>query len=184
MSCMIVVTLAGLLLQQAAPHPSTLMPYRAPAIRPFEPGPGFGQATAQGDAEGERHRRPLEAPVTVEAYVRSYEYAPGDVEIAYEQGVTSAEIRADQGAGPMDGLWRITDETGRLLFRLVLSDPGTGQAEGGWRADGRSGAAVYDGQTLTLENAGVLSLERAGTGWRGTLTTEGQSRPVRISRPN
>ncbi len=184
MSGLIVFAMASLLMQQAAPHPSTLEAYRAPAIRPFEPGAAFGQARTQGDAEAELQRRPLEAPVTVEAYARSYEFTPGDTEIAYEQGVASAETRADQTAGPMDGLWQVTDEAGRLLFRLALSDPGTGEAEGGWRGDGRSGSALFDGQTLRLENAGAALLQRAGAGWRGTLTVEGRARPVRINRPN
>lgn len=102
-------------------------------IRPFEPGPGFAGERACGDAEGELARRPLERPVTVEAYARSYEYTPGDIETAYEQGVASAEIRADQTAGPLDGVWRIVDAGGRTHFDLVLIDPGVGPAEGGWR---------------------------------------------------
>lgn len=181
---LIVIALAGLLGQQAAPHPSTQDAYRPPAIRPFEPGPDFEQARAQRDAEADLRRRPLEGPVTVEAYARSYEFTPVEAEIAYEQGIASAEIRADQTAGPMDGLWQVIDEAGRLLFHLALSDPGTGQVDGGWRGDGASGTALFDGRTLLLENRGSALIERAGAGWRGTLTVEGRARPVRISRQN
>lgn len=184
MSGLIFLTLAGLLMQQPLPHPSTLSAYRAPVIRPFEPGAGFGQVEAEGDTATGLHRRPLAAPVTVEAYTRSYEYTPGDAEIAYEQGVVSAELRADQTAGPLDGMWRVTDPSGQPLFGLALSDAGTGTAEGGWRSETRSGAALFDGLTLTLENAGSAVLERHDTGWRGTLTVEGQARPVRLSRPD
>jgi len=183
MSGFIAVALAGLLLQQA-PHPSTQAVYRAPAIRPFEPAPDFGRERAQGDAEGDLHRRPLEAPVSVETYVRSYEYTPSDAETAYEQGVASAEIRADQAAGPLDGRWRILDAAGRALYDLVLSDPGVGPVEGGWRSETGSGAAAWDGETLTLDGAGAVALESTGTGRRGVLITGGANRSVVLSRPN
>jgi len=182
MSGMIVLVFAGLPMQEL-PHPSTQAAYQAPVIRPFEPGRDFGRERAQGDADTERHRRPLEVPVTVEAYVRSYEYMPTDVEAAYEQGVAAAEIRADQSAGRLDGTWRIVDATGRTLYELVLSDPGIGRAEGGWRGRNGSGAATSDGTTLSLEGAGAIALERAGTGWHGTLITEGRGRAVSLVRP-
>ncbi len=141
MSGLIVIAFAGLLMQEPAPHPSSQAVYQAPVIRPFEPGRDFGRERAQGDADAELHRRPLETPVTVEAYVRSYEYTPTDIEAAYEQGVTAAEIRADQSAGRMDGAWRIVDGAGRTRYELVLNDPGVGPAEGGWR-----GVLTVDGQ--------------------------------------
>lgn len=181
MSGFIVVALAGLLAQQAAPHPSTLRLYEAPAIRPFEPPSDFGREAAQGDGETEAHRRPLEVPVTVDAYARSYEFSPGDTESAYDQGVASAEIRVDQTAGPLDGSWRVVDGRGQILFSLVLSDRG-GAAEGGWRGAGGAGAATADGLTLTLEGAGVIRLEASGGGWRGMLSAGGRERAVTISR--
>jgi len=183
MSGFIAVAFAGLLMQQAAPHPSTQTLYQAPAIRPFEPPSDFGRETAQGDAEGDVHRRPLEAPVAVGTYVRSYEFTPTDGEIAYEQGVASAEIRADQTAGPLDGRWRVADEQGRVLFGLVMSDPATGLTEGGWRNAAGSGAATLSEQTLTLGGLGVMTLEPAAGGWRGTLTADGRPRPVTLTRP-
>ena len=184
MSGLIVFAFAGLLMQEPAPHPSTQGAYRAPVIRPFEPGRNFGREQAQGDADEEPYRRPLEAPVVVEAYVRSYEYTPGVAETSYEQGVASAEIRADQAAGRLDGVWRIVDATGRTIYDLVLSDPGVGPVEGGWRGREDWGAATSDGTTLTLEGSGAMTLERAGNGWRGVLTIDGQTRPASLIRPN
>jgi hypothetical protein len=183
MSGLIVIALAGLLIQDPAPHPSSQAAYQAPVIRPFEPGPDFGRDQAQGDDEVELHRRPLETPVVVEAYARSYEYTPTDAETAYEQGVAAAEIRADQTAGRLDGSWRLVDATGRTLYDLVLSDPGTGPIEGGWRSAEGSGVATSDGTTLTLSGAGTLSLERSVGGWHGTLAIEGQVLAARLIRP-
>lgn len=183
MSGFIVAAFAGLLMQQAAPHPSTQEPYRAPAIRPYEPASDFGREGAQGDAEGELHRRPLEAPVPVEAYARSYEFSPTDAETLYDQGVTSAEIRADQAAGPMDGAWRIVDAAGRPLYQLILNDAGAGAAEGGWRGETGAGAAILDDRTLTLEGAGVMTLGPEGHGREGVLIVDGRTQPARLSRP-
>jgi len=181
---MILIALSGLLMQEPAPpHPSTRAPYQAAVIRPFEPGPDFGQDRAQGDAAAGPQRRLLEAPVVVEAYARSYEYAPTDTETAYEQGVASTEIRADQAAGRLDGSWRLVDATGRTLYDLVLSDPGAGPIEGGWRSAEGSGVATSDGTTLTLSGAGTLSLERSVGGWQGTLAIEGQVLAARLIRP-
>ena len=182
MSGLVFIALAGLLIQESPPHPSTLAPYQVPVIRPFEPGRTLGREPAQGDAEGERNRPPLDVPVTVEAYVRSYEYATTDAEAVYEQGVASAELRADQAAGRLDGAWRVVDGAGRTLYGLVLNDPGVGPVEGGWRSRAGFGAATSDGTTLTLDGAGAMTLERAGTGWRGMLTGDGQTRAVNLVR--
>jgi len=183
MSGFIVAAFAGLLMQQQAePHPSTLSLYQAPAIRPFEPPSDFGREAAQGDGEADLHRRPLEAPVSVERYARSYEFTPSDSEAAYDQGVASAEIRVDQTAGPLDGAWRVTDETGRPLFSMVISDRGA-LIEGGWRGPDGSGGATADGLTLTLEGLGALTLEAHGAGWRGTLTGSGRPKTVTVNRP-
>jgi len=189
MSGIAIAMLAGLLTPQAAPSPSGpeayTSTYTAPVIRPFEPGSDFGREIAEGDAAGPPSRRPLVAPVTVDAYDRSYEASPTDIEIAYQQGVTSAELRADQTAGPLDGPWRISDAEGRTLYDLVLMDPGVGIIEGGWRNARQAGGAVSDGHTLTLEDGGgVIILERAGPVWRGRLTQDGRTRTVAITRPD
>lgn len=184
MSGIVVAIVAGLLMPQAAPHPSTLEPYAAPAIRPHEPDPDFGREVAEGDGEAGLHRRPLTAPVTVDAYARSYEYSPSDADIVYDQGVSSAELRADQIAGPLDGAWRVRDADGRTLFDIVLMDRGSGSVEGGWRRAHGSGAAVFDGRTLTLEGGGAIALQRTPTGWGGRLTGDGQARTVTVTRPD
>ena len=61
--------------------------YQAPIIRPFEPPSDFGREQAQGDANADLHRRPLTAPVVVDAYDGSYEVTPTDGQTAYDQGV-------------------------------------------------------------------------------------------------
>lgn len=185
MSAVLIAAAAVLLTPQTAPHPSTLEPYSAPVIRPFEPDDNFGRELAEGDGAGAAHRPPLAAPVTVDAYDGSYEVTPTDLEIAYSQGVTSAEIRADQTAGPLDGAWRVTDGEGRTLYDLVLMDPGVGRAEGGWRTAREHGAAIAEGGVLTLEDGGgVARLERTGDGWRGRLTAGGGAQTVTLSRPD
>lgn len=184
MSGLFVIAFAGLLFQEAAPHPSTRAPYQAPVIRPFEPGRDFGREPAQGDADGDLYRRPLEAPVIVEAYVRSYEFTPSDLEAAYEQGVTSAEIRADQTAGRLDGAWRLVDAAGQRLYDIVLSDPGVGPVEGGWRGPAGWGPATSDGATLTLEGAGSMTLERSASGWRGQWTVGSETVAASLIRPD
>ena len=185
MSAVLIAAAAVLLTPQYAPHPSTLEPYSAPVIRPFEPEDDFGRELAEGDVAAAAHRPSLTAPVTVDDYDGSYEAALGDVEIAYAQGVASAEIRADQSAGPLDGAWRVADAEGRTLYDLVLMDPGVGRAEGGWRTPRDHGPAVAEGGVLTLEGGGgTLRLERAGDGWRGRLTASGRTQTVTLSRPD
>ena len=184
MSGIVLAVLAGLLTQQAAPPPSTQQAYFEPVVRPFEPEDDFGRDLAQGDGAAARLARPLTAPVTVGAYGGAYELPPTELELAYQAGVASAEARADQSAGPLDGLWRVRDAAGRALYEIVLLDPGVGPAEGGWRGSGDSGAAVTDGHSLTLEGAGVIALERSGSGWRGQMTRGGQTVAVTLSRPD
>lgn len=184
MSGLIVFALAGALLQQSAPHPSSQVLYSAPAIRPFEPNSSFGRENAQGDGD-ETQRPPLAAAVSVDAYARSYEFVPGAVEVAYNRGVTNAELRVDQTSGPLDGSWRVSDERGHVLFGLVMSDPRSGPVEGGWRNPDGFGVATASDRTITLEGMGVLTLEPArGGGWRGTLASNGRSRAVSVSRPD
>ncbi|KQW86356.1 hypothetical protein [Brevundimonas sp. Root1279] len=184
MSGYIVAILAGVLVQQAAPHPSTLETYSAPAIRPFEPASDFGQEVAQGDAAPNPNREPLAEPVRVDAYARSYEYAPTDAETAYDQGVASAEVRTDQTAGPLDGAWRIADGEGRTLYEVVLLDAGGAIAEGGWRRTSAEGGATASAGTLTLEGVGTITLTPSGKGWTGRLTADGRTTAVTLTRPD
>ena len=67
MSGIILAAFAGLLTQQALPHPSTQELYTAPVIRPFEPGSDFGREISEGDGSAAPHRRRLTRPVTVDA---------------------------------------------------------------------------------------------------------------------
>lgn len=182
MTGLIVFAFAGALLPQSAPHPSSQVLYSAPAIRPFEPNASFQRENAQGDGE-DRRRHALEIPVSVDAYARSYEFVPTSVELAYNRGVNSAEQRVDQNAGPLDGSWQVSDDRGHVLFGLVLSDPRGGATEGGWRNREGFGVATANGRTITLEDMGVLTLDRQGNGWRGTLASNGRSRAVTVTRP-
>lgn len=173
-------------MQQAVPHPSTLEPYRPPVVRPYEPTSNFGrEAEAQGDSAGDLHRRPITTSVGVDAYDGSYEFSPTDSETTYNQAVTSAEMRADERSGPLEGRWAVTDARGEALFGLVLSDPGDGGLiEGGWRRGSARGGATLVDDGLELEGSGLLTLERTATGWRGVLTADGRSSDVILSRVN
>ncbi len=184
MSAVLFAAAAALLTPQDIPQAPAPEIYSAPLIRPFEPGDDFAREGAEGDATPRPLRGPLTESVTVDAYDRSYEATPTDLEVAYDQGVTSAEIRADQTAGPLDGAWRVSDAGGRVIYELVLLDTGAGRAEGAWRRDRDYGGAVAEGGILSLEGeAGVIRLQRDAAGWRGTLTVDGRSQPVTLSRP-
>ncbi len=175
---------------QAAATPET---YQAPVVRPFEPPSDFGREDAQGDADETVHRRPLTQAVRVGAYVGSYETSPTDGEIAYDQGVAQAEINLDGRMGPLDGRWRVSDEAGRPLLSLVLTDRGEGRmVEGGWRrlephaasaADGVAGpAARQDGVVVVPLDGGTLRLHPAARGFVGTLERGGRRQAVVVSR--
>lgn len=182
MSGIIAAAFALLLTEQAAPHPSTLADYQPPAIRPFEPPSDFGREAAQGSETSSSYRRPLERAVTVDDYRRSYEASPADPDIAYDQGVASAEIRADQSAGALGGYWRAVDPSGAALFDLVLTDDGD-RLEGGWRNSGGSGWAVLEDGMLELEGLGVTKLTPQHAGWSGRLGMEGRNTLLVLSRP-
>ena len=167
--------------------------YQPPVVRPFEPPSNFGREEAQGDSDETLHRRKLTQPVVVGAYVRSYETSPTDLEIAYDQGVTQAEINMDSRAGPLDGRWRVKDADGKPILSLALTDLGEGRMiEGAWRrlapraADkdsGFAGPAATDGETVVVPAAGgELRLQAASNGWTGVLVQDGRSRPVTLSR--
>lgn len=183
MSGTIAIALASLLMQQATPHPSTLKPYRPPAVRPYEPPSSFGRERAEGDDTGEVYRGALAAPVVVEDYRRSYEYSPRDAETLYDQAVTTAEMRADRAAGPLDGGWRVLDAHGAPLADLVISDRDPSR-EGGWRRGSHSGVVIVSGAVLTLEGLGVLTVTPKATGWSGSLHAGGHDRAVTVVRPD
>lgn len=173
--------------------------YTVPPVRPFEPTPGFAGGAAEGDAPPPTLRRLLREPVVVEDYRGTYEAAPTDVEIAYEQGVVQAEMSMDGRMGPLDGRWRVAAADGTVLLQLLMTDPGQGRPiEGGWLRPAAAGEAsdvgslgtvTRDGSTLVIpvadEDAPIeLRLHPSGQGWTGVLTGDGPDRAVRMSRPD
>lgn len=175
---------------QSAPVAYTAQVYQAPVVRPFEPPSNFGRVTAEGDGEADARRRPIAAPVSVEAYSRSYEHAPSRADNAYDAGVENAERNMDSRMGPLDGRWSLKDGEGRTLMTLSLMDQGeTKPLEGAYRtADataevGPLTAAQRSARALVLEmEGGRLSLQATGEGWTGTLAQDGRERAVTLVR--
>lgn len=173
-----------------ASEPAT---YSRPAIPPFEPASSFGRSRAQGDAETDHYRRPLTAPVSVDAYHRSYEYSPSDSETSYEQGVAQAQMDAQALMGGLDGAWQVMDAQGDVLSDLVVSDAGTdGRLEAAWSlSDARDVAttARRDGDAVVIE-AGTgarttrLRLTPTPEGWVGALAGTGQTLSVSLKPSN
>lgn len=175
---------------QSAPVAYTAQVYQAPVVRPFEPPSNFGRVTEEGDGGGDTRLRVLTAPVSVEAYRRSYEHAPSRADNAYDAGVENAERAMDARMGPLDGRWRLKDEAGRELMTLSLMDQGeTKPLEGAYRtADAQAEvgpvtAADRSEATLVLDlDGGRLSLSPSGEGWTGTLAQGGRERTVTLTR--
>lgn len=179
---------------QDAPAATTPVPYAAPSelyrleAMPFTPPANFAPVAPQGDsvAESADLRRRLDSAVTVDDYRRSYEQPPSLLAQAYDQGVANAEISADSRMGALDGRWRLLDQDGTELMRILLRDPGDRPIEGAWRKDWRVGpipAATKSGveATLTLPD-GVLTLRRTADGWRGVLKGPDGEKTVTLSR--
>src|SRR5690606_35319646 len=123
--------------------------------------------SVQGEGDATVDGRPTPAaPVTVDLYAGGYERPPTATEQAYAQGVLSAEARRDALAGPLDGMWRITDAAGRPLLQVLLTDPAAGAPlVGAWRE--LAGTAA-------VAEVGVLGgVERRGGGLRATFRPEG-----------
>ena len=177
--------------------------YAPPVVRPFEPSSGSGRVTAQGDADAGIHRRPIAAPVVVEAYRRSYEVSPSDAEIGYEQGVNQARLNQDARMGPLDGRWRVTGADGKTLLDLVLSDRGSDTSvEGAWSRRTVEASAQSDAHDMGVvdavdRDAGAvvikasvdgrpvsLHLRSAPTGWSGRMTGADGDQPVTMAHTN
>ncbi|MBU2378309.1 MAG: hypothetical protein KJ824_04015 [Alphaproteobacteria bacterium] len=178
-----------------SPAQDTVVPYRsplyvAPVVRPFEPPSNFGRVTEEGDGDAGTLRRPLVAPVAVEAYRGSYEFAPSSAETAYDEGVDAAERNMDGRMGPLDGRWRLKDGDGRTVMTLSLMDEGEGRRlEGAYRGHdataqvGPLTATERTARTLVLNVAGGrLSLQASGEGWSGVLVRDGRERAVTLVR--
>lgn len=176
-----------------AASPTSRQLYSGPPVRPYEP--SWDTPQAEGDTYMVT-RRTLETPVVLQAYDGTYEATPTDAEVVYQQGVTSAALRANSLMGPLDGRWRVTAANGTPVLELLMMDGGDGAlVEGAWREpaapDGaltsrRLGALsliVRSGDSLTIDvedpdGPARLSLERDGAGWRGTLERNGVATPV------
>ena len=175
---------------QSGPVAYTAQVYQAPVVRPFEPPSNFGRVTEEGDGGGDTRLRVIPAPVTVEAYRRSYEHAPSRSDNAYDAGVENAERAMDARMGPLDGRWRLKDGEGRTLMTLSLMDQGdTKPLEGAYRtADahtevGPLTAAERSAGALVLDlDDGRLSLQASGEGWTGMLVQGGRERAVTLVR--
>lgn len=175
---------------QSAPVAYTAQVYQAPVVRPFEPPSNFGRVTEEGDGGGDTRLRVITAPVSVEAYRRSYEHAPSRADNAYDAGVNNAERSMDARMGPLDGRWLLKDGEGRTLMTVSLMDQGeTRPLEGGYRtADataevGPLTAAERSAGVLVLEmGGGRLSLQSSGEGWSGVLARGDREWPVTLVR--
>ncbi len=190
---LLVIMLAGLSGQERAYSTRTEV-YVPPVVRPYEPPSSFGRQIAEGDADASVRRRPITAPVAVEAYRNNYEGRRTPAEVSYQQGVEAARLRQNARMGSLDGLWRVVDAEGRPVLDLVLSDDGAGPVEGALRparsdrtalvevasaGDGtRTVTAAMGADTLTLR------LHPAGSGWTGELTGLGAARTVTLARPS
>jgi len=178
---------------QDAPAATTPVPYAGPSdlyrleAMPFTPPANFAPVAPQGDsAESADLRHRLDSAVTVDDYRRSYERPPSPLAQAYDQGVANAEIRADSRMGALDGRWRLLDQDGTELMRLLLRDPGDRPVEGAWRKGWRVGPipAVTRSDveaSLSLPD-GVLELRRTPGGWRGVLKGPDGEKAVTLSR--
>lgn len=177
-------------IRQSSPVPYSAQVYQAPVVRPFEPPSNFGRVTEEGDGGGDTRLRVIPAPVSVEAYRRSYEHAPSRADNAYDAGVENAERTMDARMGPLDGRWRLKDGEGRTLMTLSLMDQGESKPlEGAYRtADAQAEvgpltAAERSAQGLVLDlDGGRLALQASGEGWSGTLVQDGRERAVTLVR--
>ena len=175
---------------QSAAVPYNAQLYAAPVVRPFEPPSNFGRVTEEGDGGGDRTLRVITAPVSVEAYRRSYEHAPSRADNAYDAGVENAERNMDARMGPLDGRWVLKDGEGRAVMTVSLMDQGEAKPlEGAYRtADAQAEVgplttAERSAGSLVLDlNGGRLWLSPSGEGWSGTLVQGGRERAVTLVR--
>lgn len=175
---------------QSAPVAYTAQVYQAPVVRPFEPPSNFGRVTEEGDGGGDRTLRVLTAPVSVEAYRRSYEHAPSRADNAYDAGVETAERSMDARMGPLDGRWVVRDGEGRAVMTVSLMDAGEARPlDGAYRtADAQAEvgpltAIERSANALVLDLDGDrLSLQAAGAGWSGVLVRDGREQAITLVR--
>jgi hypothetical protein len=155
-------------------------------------------------------------PATADPEAASGPAAPGDdAEPApgapdQQAAVKSAYAAAESLLGPLDGLWRLEDTSGRALFILDLSDPGPPPAplaaapddpglEGAWRdpADPRApdASGLIDGARRSGDHLSIaftrgtdqapvaIDLRKSRDGrWTGALTIAGARQAVVMTR--
>lgn len=190
---MLVLPVLIAVLSAAADPAADPATYSRAAVPPFEPASSFGRDRAQGDAQTDHYRRPLSAPVSVDAYHRSYEYSPSDSETSYEQGVAQARIDAQSRMGGLDGAWQVMDAQGDVLSDLVVSDAGSdSRLEAAWSLSGARDVATTarrDGEAVVIE-AGTgarttrLRLTPTPEGWTGALAGTGVTLSVSLKPSN
>lgn len=147
--------------------------YRRPAVAPYEPPSNFGRQVAEGDADA----RPRRANGRADA--------DGD----YQAAVEDRRRQAQALMGPLDGLWRLTDDRGQPLMDLALTDPGPGEiVQGAWTLTTPQGAVrsgvvrsvVRDGAGLRIDvgdGVRITVLDIAGRRV-GSLSDDSGERPV------
>ena len=136
--------------------------------------------------------------VTIDAYDPKVESGRTWEDQAYDATVRNGAALAQSRQGPMDGGWTVLGEDGLPLFSLELADRGEG-LEGVWR-DLAAGPGVRrwgfvapaapDGGRMTLRLFGAdasasmaMTLEPSADGsWRGRITRDGVTAPVRLRR--
>jgi hypothetical protein len=124
--------------------------------------------------------------------------------------IASAYQAAEAMQGPLDGLWRVTDEAGRILFIFDLSDPGGPPAplaatpsdpgvEGAWRDPSGAGSpnafgfidkVRHEGARLSIrfveepgDRAEVLTLSPSRDGrWAGELAGAGARQAIVMAK--
>lgn len=178
----------------APPTPSAPIPYQPSAIRPFEM-PATMPTAPVPYAPSANDRIP-DAPVSVEAYRRSYEGPPDAREVAYDGGVRRNFNAQQVRMGPLDGAWTVRTRSGAAFMVLQLHDPGRADSEieGAWRSlprqgqGARSGFLVSvkrEGQTLVVrwydrDETGNMSVMRLIAGADGRWTGQIEDRDVEI----
>lgn len=173
-----------------------------PTVRPFEMPAAALPASARYAAGDAPEKAPLQTPVKVEAYHRSYEGPRGSEEASYDAGVTRAYQAEQALRGRLEGMWIVSAAAdGAPLLSLVISDPGRPNAPpgGAWRdlsrdqapdASGLIDQVVEEGPEVILQirlrpGAAPTTLRlilSADGRWRGLMQGGGASKPVVMDR--
>lgn len=182
----------------APPTPTAPLPYEAPSVRPFEMTGGLPTAPVPYAVD----ENIPDAPVTVDAYHRSYEGPPDGLERAYQAGIKRSFDAQQVRMGPLDGPWLVRTQGGAAFMALMLADQGRAdqEIEGAWRSlanrpgQGHSGFLLSvgrEGQTLVVRwypsddtgNITVMRLNPTSDGrWTGQVRAGDVEFPVTMAR--